>query len=448
MPQARPASSVTAVCLAYRLRGADADTIADAYQLIAGGAAPLIVLAAARMLPDLRADAAAGHRIMFVGRDGHALAAAVRGLDRDFFAAACSEVVLSRALAEAAVQDLEVNAGQQFGQLAGFRQAAARVPARHVTGSFRALTAYLNRCAVPAGVPGAAVTVVDNGLKGTIQELLAALYPQTVFRGRYLVHLPAPGDPHPGTKQGYLVHRSGPGWSGLPLPSLPADPALTFACRDGVKVLEDTLHGTMASPLAWSAAGRPRQRPQRLIRRQLTGLNPALVSPRYTRPEIREAVKAAALLAVYDTAARAARARATGQPPDIDLTAAARRFTADVRAWIAGRPPADAGLGELLDSFVRRTDQDINRRLARAARRAGLTPEAEARLWQHLAAIRPPARRQAAAARVLARLTGRGEPPASVAPLMTGVHPRRPGRPRYGPARPGPAEAAQRRPYR
>ena len=407
------------------------------------------MLAAARMLPDLRADADAGHRIMFVGRDGHALAAAVRGLDREFFASACSEVVLSRALAEAAVQDLEVNAGQQFRQLAGFRQAAARIPARHVTGSFRALTAYLNRCDVPAGVPGAAVTVVDNGLKGTIQELLAALYPQTVFAGRYLIHLPSPGDPHPGTKHGYLVHRSGPGWTGLPLPALPADPALTFACRDGVKVLEDTLHGTLASPLAWSASGRPRQRPQRLIRRQLAGLNPALVSSRYTRPEIREAVKAAALLAVYDTAARAARARAARQPWDIELTAAARQFTADVRAWIAGRPAETVGLGELLDSFVRRRDQDINRRLARAARRAELSPEDETRLWQHLAGIRSPSRRQAAAARVLARLSGRGEPPPSVAPLLTGVHPRRAARPRYGPGRlPGPAAAAPRRPYR
>lgn len=446
MPPGRPPSSVKAVCLAYRLRGTDADTVAAAYDVISAGSAPLIVAAAARMLPDLKADAAAGHQIVFLGRDGHALAAAVRGLDRAFFDSRCCEVVLSRALAELAVQDLETNAGEQFPQLAGYRQARGKVAARHIPGAFRALTAYLHRSAVPVGIPGGAVTIVDNGMKGTIQELLAACFPRTVFRGRYLVYLASPDDPHPGSKQGYLIHRTGPGWTGLPLPALPADPALTFACRDGVKAIEDTLNGTKTSPAAWTGS-RPRQRPQQQIRRQLAGLNPALVDPAYIRPQVREAVKAAALLAVYDTAAAARRARAAG-PGDwqAPLDAASARFTSDVRAWIGRRPVSDPRLSGLLDSFVRRADQDINRRLARAFRRGRISPDDAMPVWQTLGGMRSLHRKQRYAATVEAAIA-HGRLNFSVAPVMTHVSPL-PAQPRRRATAPRLPGSARPRPYR
>ena len=387
MPAGQLPSSVKSVCLAYHLRGADVDAIAGAYDVISAGSAPLIVLNAARMLPDLKADAAAGHRIVFPGPDGHALAAAVRGLDRVFFDGSCSEVVLSRALAEAALQDLETSAGERFPQLAGYRQARGKVAARHVPGSFRALTAYLHRSGVPVGIPGGAVTVVGNGVKGTIQELLAAMFPGTAFRGRYLVYLGSGDDPHPGSKQGYLIHRAGAGWAGMPLPGLPADPALTFACRDAARALEDTLNGPKTSPAAWSGR-RPRQRPLQMMRDQAAGLNPALVDRGYTRGPVREAVKVAALLAVYDTAAAAARAR-RGDPGWLrPLADAAAGFTADVRAWMGGGPVSDPRLRVLLDSFVRRTDQDVNRRLARAFRRGHVSDGEAAPVWRALAGMR------------------------------------------------------------
>jgi hypothetical protein len=44
-----------------------------------------------------------------------------------FFARHCSEVVLSRAVVDAALQDLERNAGARFEQLEAFRSGRARV---------------------------------------------------------------------------------------------------------------------------------------------------------------------------------------------------------------------------------------------------------------------------------------------------------------------------------
>jgi hypothetical protein len=175
---------LAAVQDAYQLTAGGRTAVAEAYAAFREFHGPLITSIAAQMLPDLRRDAAAGRHVVFVGRDGHSFAAATRALDPHFFDARCHEVVLSRVVAEAALQDLEVHRGARFPEVEGFRGTRNRVGPQDVPGAFRRLTAYLRTAGIPVGRPGSAVTLVDSSFKGTVQELLTAAYPHTDFQGR------------------------------------------------------------------------------------------------------------------------------------------------------------------------------------------------------------------------------------------------------------------------
>ncbi len=180
---------------------------------------------------------------------GRSLATAVNRLDGDFYHQHCREIVLSRALVETAVQDLERNQGKTFPQLAAFRRASGKVGAADTVGAVAALTDYLHDHEEPVGVPGTRVTLVDTSYKGTVQELLSEIYPATRFAGRYAFFAESSRDPHPGTKRGYALHLRHPHSNdGLPVPSLPDDVALTFTHDDALGAIEETLHGPFGSP--------------------------------------------------------------------------------------------------------------------------------------------------------------------------------------------------------
>lgn len=82
------------------------------------------------------------------------------------------------------------------------------------------------------------------------------------------------------------------------------------------------------------------------------------------------------------------------------MEAAAERYTAEVRTWIGGGEPHTPGLRALLDSFVRRGDQDSCRQPDRAFRRAGIPAGQALPVWRQLAALYPASRRELFAARV------------------------------------------------
>ncbi|GAA1882011.1 ABC transporter permease [Streptantibioticus ferralitis] len=378
-------STVTDISRAYGLTPEQHRAVEDAYGAYSEHLSPFITAVAADMLKDLRQDVAndPGRRIVFLGRDGHSLAAAVRGLDPEFAERHCHEVVLSRAVVDAALQDLERNAGMSFPQVESFR-VRDKVNADEIDHSHLDLTDYLRASGVPVGLPDSSVTLVDTSFKGTVQEMLAAAYPQTEFNGRYAFFGASPDDPHPGTKRGYAFHREvDDRWQGIPLSQIPDEVELTFGANDGISVIENTLNGPYDSPTAITSSG-PQQQPLRNESQPLAGLNPARVPEQYRDPVVREAVKTAGLLATHHTAA--AVAQRGGTPPG--LAEARDRLAGQIRAWVDQRPGVDPRLGRLLDGFVRlRADSRINKALDKAMVNARIPPKAAEQLWGRLASL-------------------------------------------------------------
>jgi hypothetical protein len=381
-------SQVSDIHNAYGLRTPEQrGAVEQAYAVFREHSGPFMTSVAAEMLDDLKQDVRQDpdRVVAFLGRDGHSLAVAVRGLDPEFFDRHCREVVLSRAVVDGALQDLEKNLGVTFPAVEGFRGARNKVDPDRVDGTFRNLTEYLRESGVPLGREGSAVTVVDTSFKGTVQELLSAAYPETDLYGRYAFLGVSPSDPHPEAKQGYVFHQEPDGvWQGLPLQYLPDDRSQTFGNQDALGVIEETLHGPLGSPRSIGAGG-PEQEPQRHEPDPLVGLNPVLVARQYRDPAVREAVKTAAVLAVYDSAVAAGESRAAGRDWRAELTAAREKFTDQVRSWVAKDSGADAKLSTVLDSFVRRNDKNVIKTLDRALAKAGIGPEMADPLWRQFA---------------------------------------------------------------
>jgi hypothetical protein len=390
------------------------ESLLDAYDLPAEGRAgvrkaydvfrehhgPFIASIAAQMLPDLHLDAEAGHQIVFLGRDGHSFAAAVRALDPDFFAQHCREVVTSRVVVECAIQDLENSRGDGFSAIDGFRGTRGHVRTQDVPGAFRRLTSYLRSNGLPVGKDDSKVTLVDSSFKGTVQELLSAAYARTHFQGRYAFYGAAPGDPHPGSKVGYVVNLQDPDLTGegqgLPFRELPAEPSLTFACNEAIRVIEDTLHGPLGSPTGLTPVG-PRQQPQSESGLPLRGLNPALVMSGLRDPRAYEAAKAAALVAVHD-AARAAHDQPSGFKT---LSAHRELFTREVRTWLVERDASDPPLRAVLDSMVRREDRGLVEHLQRHFIGTGVSVDQAMPVWRDLAELSTLSEKQALADQVM-----------------------------------------------
>ncbi|NIK55582.1 ABC transporter permease [Kribbella shirazensis] len=365
------------ICDAYGLTDpSDRDAVERMHSTFRDHHARFVTSIARDMLRDLRQEVAANPqtKVLFLGRDGYSLSIAVRTLDPEFFRDHCKDGVLSRAVAEAAVQDLEQNGGKSFPQVSGFRENTASVSPEDVAGSYQQLTRYLRgQVGVDVGVPGSRVILVDSCLKGTVQELLSATYPETEFEGRYMFYDGIDSDPHPGTKLGYVLHRDEGVGGGLF--ELPDDPQLTFGYLGAIRTIENSLQGPLGSPKALDDNG-PVQR--RLVDEQdrTYGINPILAEPVYLKPQVREACKVAALRSVHDAAADVR----DGAP--LDTAAVQREFTQDVRAWLTHAPDQKPELKALLDNFVHRDDHRLVRQVDKALHGSGLSPEQQTQIWQ------------------------------------------------------------------
>ncbi|MFI6870185.1 ADP-ribosyltransferase [Nocardia sp. NPDC050406] len=357
----------------------------DVFEAARDNAAPFIVKVASDMLANLKAAVAANPdlKVVFLGRDGHSLAMAMSQLDPEFFARHGHEVTLSRALVETAVQDLEKNAGLDASDVEGFRNTKGKVDPESVDGAFARLTAYFQELGIPIGEPGSDVALVDTSYKGTVQELLNAIFPETTFQGHFMFYAASPVDPHPDNKLGYALDLDVEnGNNGYPVSEMPADPARTFQQQDALGSIEEIFHGPLGSPKSIGLEGRPSQELQRFETDPLVGLNPANVSDRFSDPLVREAAKRVALLPIAQIAHDIAARRAAGFDVDADLQAGYDNYVDQVRAWVGGDPAVNPKFAEVMDSFVRRADKAEVKALAKLIDQAGLDSEEADQVWR------------------------------------------------------------------
>lgn len=343
------------------MQGDGHDPVQQAYDVAYEHLAPVMVRVARDLAVDLRAEGGSTP-VLFLGRDGHSLALATSQLDPELMAGRGREVVLSRAITEAALQDAERD-GADFGLHATFRSAAAKVPPQAIDGAFARLERYLQYAGIRLGHPSSRVTLVDSSLKGTIQEHLAALWPDTDFTGRYAWFSASPHDPHPGTKTGYLVHELH--GDGLPTFGEPASPREALSHAEAVGLIEDSLHGHLSSA-AELRDGRPVQHP--VGAGQISVLR-AAVSSRYRDATVRDESMKAMLIAVRDRAVHARADHLAGRPDGLDD--ADKAFADVAYAWIR-RLPVPPAFQEVADSFVRRRTKPTTGR-ARRTTTAGFT---------------------------------------------------------------------------
>ncbi|MEV0145689.1 MULTISPECIES: hypothetical protein [unclassified Nonomuraea] len=359
-----------------------------AYDAARANHAPTIVRSVEKMIPDLVADAAAGHTLLHLGRDGEAMARVTEKLTRvlvdpAFFERHCTVALVSRKMAEAAVQDLE-RGGRSFPELKGLRHMAHDVDPSDVPGAAQLLTDYLRSCGVPVGRESA-ITIVDNGFRGTIQEMLSAMYgPETSFTGRYMFFAQSPGDPHPGTKQGYEFHlgldRSN-GGSPLFDPLPPREVGLTFQSNWALYAIEETMQGPRSSPARIGDDGHPVQALERDNRSPTHGLNPVLIPEALTDPAVREAVLRINLIAIDHCVDHVMELRSKGDDWQGELDRGRDRMLSNVRAWIARGQP-DPEFAFMTNAFARREFGAPIFELASAIEGAGISREEERRVWE------------------------------------------------------------------
>jgi hypothetical protein len=355
--------------------------LGHAYEVAREYTAPVIVDVASRVHDDVAAAVAANpdRRVVFLGRDGHSLALATRTMEPDFFNQHCSEIVLSRAVVESAMRDLE-NSGVRFEGIDEFR-VPKKVDEALLPGAAQRLEDYLANQGIPVNRPGAEISLVDTSYKGTVQELLAAAYPDVDFQGHYAFHGQEPTDPHPDNKKGYLVDLGPEVGRGRPLGELTDDHALTWAHQDAVGSIEETLNGTLSSPIGIGPDG-PVQRPQHLEEDQTNGINPTKIDPAFTDPRVREGAKAVAMRAVADAAEHAVARREAGADWRGELSSSVERTRDQVRAWVGDDTAGtDPRFREVMDSMVRRDDKKIVIQLTDTMAQLNMDPAAQRAVW-------------------------------------------------------------------
>ena len=99
---------------------------------------------------------------------------------------------------------------------------------------------------------GAAVTLVDVGIHGQLQDVLSACYPECRLRGEYLIYRQRPADVNAAFKRGLLV--------GDPQAADAGDDATCFLRREVIHLLEDLWNGVYESVDALREV--PRRRPR------------------------------------------------------------------------------------------------------------------------------------------------------------------------------------------
>jgi hypothetical protein len=181
---------------------------------------------------------------------------------------------------------------------------------------------------------GSSITIVDSSFKGTVQEVLAALYPGIRFQGAYIWHGQSPVDPHPGTKRGYLQHVTEPGNHG------DIWETVTY---------EYSMHGPYASPTGYAPDGMPIQLPIRDTDEPLGKIRLRTVAPQYRDLRVRDAI----MVANQHAAADYARHIAELPDPRRELEAGVAAFHVDTGSWRHdAAPTTPTAYLTYLDSFV------------------------------------------------------------------------------------------------
>lgn len=354
------------VSRAFALHTAEREqALHDATALTERYLGPFITKIAVDMLGDLLAAVRRdpGAVVVFQGRDGFVFGHAVAALSPDFFAAHCVPMYLSRALVQSALCALEERTDAVFTGLGSFR---SRVPdGAPSRAAWAELTAYFLRSGVPIGAPGSVIHLVDTGLKGSIQEMLSALYPQTVFHGHLAFHAAGADDPHPGSKRGYVLHLDGPdSGSGAALRgALPSDRAMTFHHRHAILAVERLVQGSHCSPERFGPNGQPFAPRARHDPAPTRDIDPSRIVPPYGEPRLREGVRSMVTLGICRYAAALAE-RITSDPEWLDTAAESAwyaeleqrgdEFADEIRLWVRAEADGDRRLRTLLDAFVPR----------------------------------------------------------------------------------------------
>lgn len=328
------APAVDAFGLAGDARAVEA--VADAYAVTRQYVAPFVLRVARTMLPSFRAVAAADphHKIVFVGRDGEALALAVKELDPEFFREHGVSVVISRTVGEAALRDMEKffqQTAPEHRRLQGdFRRDMADADIRRQA---RNLATYLRGKGIPIGEPGSVVTLVDSSFKGSVPAMLSELFRQTTFDAHLIWHGQVRLDkPLRVTMTGHVqeapIGDRGAVWETL--------------------AYEQLLRGPLSSPERVDADGVPRQTWEHRTENPKEGVQRSVISPRYWPDVVRDAVRATAQQAIIDYA----RTVAAAESPDAELDAGFDDFRRYVKNWWYDTGEVPDAFREILDSFV------------------------------------------------------------------------------------------------
>ncbi|MFE9577410.1 hypothetical protein ACFYO1_13555 [Nocardia sp. NPDC006044] len=375
----RRTAAIDRVCTRYQVDSAEARAAVEkAYEVVYEYQAPFIVRHTIDMLEDFKADVAAQPDTVgsFLGRDGHPIALAAYALEPELFESNCTEVTVSRCLADSVVQDLERNGGKNFEAIEGFRSARADVDPDDVPGAKAQMTRYLESRGMSVGVPGTTIVLFDSSFKGTVQELFSASFPDVDFRGRYLIFGESPDDPHPGSKTGYALHQS---VDRADTDQDSADLATIFTEKDAVLAIEHVLRGPLSKAVRFDRDDIP---VQELESPPLDQINPLDVAPDYLDANVRLAVMEANQLAVGHYAESIAAQRRTGGDWHNELTTKSETFMRQVRSWVTRNSETDPAFAELCDSFVRRTDKNLVGNLRTAIEHRGLDETDATQVWR------------------------------------------------------------------
>jgi hypothetical protein len=337
----------------YGLDRAGTSATVEAYEASVEYFGPFNTWLADSILRALRQEAEEkpGLQVGLLARDVLTVDAAMRNIDPVFYAERCRVVVISSRIVAAAMLDYEKRTGRviSVAPADGYddwrRARVANTP--YVDNALRYLTEYLHGIGIPVGQEGTAVSWVDNGIRGTAQQIFSALWPETDMRGHYCFLAQPPGDPTATRKQGHLFHLPEtyyPGGAGV-VGFMPDDEDMTFLCEPAAALWERLTPGPMPSAEVITRKGPDRSLPDPL---SLDGM-PRPSDIRYLSPAVREAV----LLVIQLAAAHHAAAAPKDAPPHrSDLLP----FTRHVRSWLTGNGEVDRRLVNLFEGFSVKPD--------------------------------------------------------------------------------------------
>ncbi|MFQ6325600.1 adenosine deaminase [Nocardia sp. CWNU-33] len=339
VPVAEAFSSPADIARSFGLDERGAQTVEKAYQIALRHIAPFNTWIADSILRQLRDEANKdpNRRFVFIGRDGHILAAGVRGRDPDFFAERCVEIVLSRQVMEMVARDYEATKDTTLLLPSSFRIELEGDPnweaiRELVPGSWENFKAYLSRL----GLDVSALTVIDNSLRGRTQEVIAQLLKGVDIRGHYAFLTIDPDDPNPHRKTGHVFHLPASHWQGGHTGFLPDAENLTFLCNQALYVIESLVPGPAPSAKAITPDGPDQTQPEaRLPSRYF----PEPIDKRYWEPHVPEASKTAVLLAAEHHAR-------SGSPGDL------HSFPQQVRSWMLDGEVCDPDLAALISALT------------------------------------------------------------------------------------------------